>query len=170
MAEFKLDRIRFRWKGAWSSGTAYIKDDIVSYGGYSYVAIQDNQASPPTNTTDWTLINKGISWEGQFDSNAVYKLGDVVSYTSSSYISVDSNHSGVVPGTDNTKWNLLAQGDANAVMTTHGDMIFRNATDVTRLPVGPQGTMLKSNGPGADLSWTHEEDNTWYVAGHGDDT
>ena len=26
--QFKLDRIRFRWKGAWS-GTAYIKDDIV---------------------------------------------------------------------------------------------------------------------------------------------
>ena len=33
MAEFKLDRIRFRWKGAWSSTTAYIKDDVVSYGG-----------------------------------------------------------------------------------------------------------------------------------------
>ena len=39
MAEFKLDRIRFRWKGAWSSGTAYIKDDIVSYGGKVYVCI-----------------------------------------------------------------------------------------------------------------------------------
>ena len=39
MAEFKLDRIRFRWKGAWSSTTAYIKDDVVSYGGKVYVCI-----------------------------------------------------------------------------------------------------------------------------------
>ena len=168
--QWELLSTGFKPMGEYDGNVAYRVGDIVSYGGYSYVAIQDNQASPPTNTADWTLINKGISWEGQFDSNAVYKLGDVVSYAASSYISIDSNHSGIVPGTDNTKWNLLAQGDANAVMTTHGDMIFRDATDVTRLPVGPQGTMLKSNGPGADLSWTHEEDNTWYVAGHGNDT
>ena len=33
MAEFKLGRIRFVWKGAWATGTVYFKDDIVRHGG-----------------------------------------------------------------------------------------------------------------------------------------
>jgi len=29
MAEFKLGRIRFIWKGEWAAGTSYLKDDVV---------------------------------------------------------------------------------------------------------------------------------------------
>ena len=32
MAEFKLGRLRFVWQGQWTTGTAYVKDDIVRYG------------------------------------------------------------------------------------------------------------------------------------------
>ena len=38
MAEFKLGRIRFVWKGAWATGTVYFKDDIVRHGGRTYRA------------------------------------------------------------------------------------------------------------------------------------
>ena len=38
MADFKLGRLKFVWKGAWSGSTAYVKDDIVSYGGNAFVA------------------------------------------------------------------------------------------------------------------------------------
>ena len=37
MSQFKLDRIRFKWKGPWTSATAYVKDDIMEYAGSSYV-------------------------------------------------------------------------------------------------------------------------------------
>jgi hypothetical protein len=37
MADFKLDRIRFKWKNQWSPTTAYIKDEIVEYAGSTYV-------------------------------------------------------------------------------------------------------------------------------------
>ena len=168
--QWELLSTGFKPQGVYNGSTAYKVGDIVSYGGYSYVAIRDNQASDPINTSDWTLISKGISWEGEWDTNIVYKLGDVVSYQSSSYISVDSNHSAIVPGTDASKWEMLAQGDTQSVLTTHGDIIFRDDSDATRLPVGPQGTMLKSNGPDADISWSHQEDKTWYVANHGQDT
>ena len=33
MAEFKLGRIRFVWKGAWFTGNEYFIDDVVRYGG-----------------------------------------------------------------------------------------------------------------------------------------
>ena len=37
MSQFKLDRIRFKWKGPWQTTTAYIADDIVEFAGSSYV-------------------------------------------------------------------------------------------------------------------------------------
>ena len=39
MAEFKLSRIRFNWKGEWTGGTI-IFDDMTNYNGYTYVALR----------------------------------------------------------------------------------------------------------------------------------
>ena len=39
MAEFNIDRIRFRWKNIWAISTVYRKDDIVIYQGKSYVCL-----------------------------------------------------------------------------------------------------------------------------------
>ena len=33
MADFNLDRIRFRWRSDWVALTVYTKDDIVYYNG-----------------------------------------------------------------------------------------------------------------------------------------
>ena len=35
MADFKLSRVRFNWKGAWSGGADYIVDDMIEYNGYT---------------------------------------------------------------------------------------------------------------------------------------
>ena len=40
MADFILGRLKFHFKGDWVTGTAYIKDDVVRYGGNSFVAMQ----------------------------------------------------------------------------------------------------------------------------------
>lgn len=56
------------WLGPWSSATAYVIDDAVSYYGSSYVCIAPNTNSPPAvSTTDFTptanwhmLAQKGI--------------------------------------------------------------------------------------------------------------
>ena len=39
MANFKLDRLKFRWTGNWTATTEYVKDDVVYYAGKSYVAL-----------------------------------------------------------------------------------------------------------------------------------
>ena len=44
MAEFKLGRIRFIWKGTWTTSTIYYKDDIVRNGGNTYVCIKGHTA------------------------------------------------------------------------------------------------------------------------------
>ena len=46
MAEFKIDRIRFRWTGNWQAAKQYIKDDIVAYGGKTFVCSNGHTADP----------------------------------------------------------------------------------------------------------------------------
>ena len=32
MADFRLGRLKFKWRGEWSASTAYVIDDIVKFG------------------------------------------------------------------------------------------------------------------------------------------
>ena len=47
---------QFSPKGEYDPNTAYKALNIVSQNGNSYVAIQDTQGNPPTNTTYWQLL------------------------------------------------------------------------------------------------------------------
>ena len=55
MADFKLDRIRFKWKNQWSPTTAYIKDEIVEYAGSTYVCRVGHTSSASFDTDFGTL-------------------------------------------------------------------------------------------------------------------
>ena len=48
MAEFRLDRFKFNWKGTWRSDVSYTKDDIVHYKGKSFVCLLGH-----TSTSDF---------------------------------------------------------------------------------------------------------------------
>ena len=45
MADFILGRLKFHFKGDWVTATAYIKDDVVRYGGNSFVAMANHTSS-----------------------------------------------------------------------------------------------------------------------------
>ena len=64
MADFKLGRIKFKWRGSWATSTAYLIDDVVKYGGNTYVVIANHTSpanenlfytSPGTYTSYWSL-------------------------------------------------------------------------------------------------------------------
>ncbi|MBJ6801025.1 carbohydrate-binding protein [Geomonas propionica] len=45
------------FKGAWSSATVYAKDDCVSYGGSTYIALQaSTNAQPDVSATSWSVM------------------------------------------------------------------------------------------------------------------
>lgn len=46
----------YTWRSTWSSATAYVPYDTVSYLGSSYVCILANTNQTPTNTTYWNII------------------------------------------------------------------------------------------------------------------
>lgn len=90
MAEFKLGRIKFVWKGAWATSTNYYKDDVVSYGGVSYICTGSHTSSSfDTNLTSyWQKMAGGTDYKGSWVTATLYKQGDVVKYNANSYICI----------------------------------------------------------------------------------
>ena len=59
MATLNLGNIKFNWKGAYSGGTAYVVDDVVSYLGGSYICKLASTGNLPTNGTYWDTLALG---------------------------------------------------------------------------------------------------------------
>jgi len=162
--------------GIYSHGTAYKTGDVVQYGGYVYVANANHTNQYPantdgsTNSSYWDLLVKGFDYQsGAYNGSTTYNIGDVVRYVSTSYVMLKDRQSGVTPGTDGTVWQVLAQGDTGAVLTTRGDIIIQDAAQTTRLPIGTVGSVLTTDG--TDPSWSNAEGaNVIYVANSGDDS
>ena len=120
MAEFKLGRIRFVWKGEWATGTEYYKDDVVSRGGKAYICVIGHNASADFFTdldvvpSKWNLIADGQRWQGDWEANRQYINDDIVRYGGRLYICVNSHES----AEDSTQgleadignWQLFAEG------------------------------------------------------------
>jgi len=165
----------FNALGTYSHGTAYKTGDVVQYGGYSMTAIVDNTSVRPFTTStstvnaNWKKLNEGFTWKGTYSAVTSYLIGEVVEYSSSSYVAIVDIILGVTPGTDAAKWQLIAQGSTTNVLTTRGDIIVRDATQTTRLPIGVAGSVLSTDGE--DVIWSNAEAaNVKYVANSGSDS
>ena len=82
MAEFKLGRIKFVWKDDWSTGITYVKDDVIRYGGKTYICVVGHVSAAAFNTdlnfvpTKWNLMTDGQSWKDVWSTST-----ESVSYT-----------------------------------------------------------------------------------------
>ena len=54
------------------------------------------------------------------------------------------------PDTSPAFWQVIAQGDSTAVLTTQGDILTHNGTQLDRLALGSAGTYLTD---GTDVLW-----------------
>lgn len=101
MADFRLGRLKFNWRGDWQASTAYVIDDIVAFKGNTYVAVVNHtSASDETqwNSTDydiatprWQLHVPGTRMMGAWTANTFYAVNDIVSFGANQYLCV-SNH------------------------------------------------------------------------------
>ena len=140
-SDWKLLTTGFNNTGTWSSSTAYKTGDTVNHGGHYYVAKIDGTGQEPTGTTNsyWDLVVEGLYWRNNWTSSTAYKIGDAVSHGSSSYRAKTNHTSSASNRPDvsgQTDWDLLAEGDSNATLTTRGDILTRDATQRVRLPIG----------------------------------
>ena len=95
--------------GAWSSGTLYQTNDIVSYGGAIYVALRETQADIPSSSpSDWSKLVGGLEYEGTYSGVTAYQQGDIVKYGGTTYVAKQDT-TGNLP-TDVTSWDRLNDG------------------------------------------------------------
>jgi len=120
MAEFKLGRIRFIWKSNWSTSTSYLKDDIIRYGGTTYICLVGHTSSPDfytdlnDSTAKWQTLNSGVEWKDTWEVDTFYKVNDIVKYGGYLYIANTGHTSAATTALgledDQASWDLFAEG------------------------------------------------------------
>ena len=115
MAEFKLGRIRFVWKSDWITSTTYYKDDVISYGGKTFLCVVGHSAAADFYTdlnnipSKWNQFSDGQDWKGDWQDDFTYKVNDIIKYGGLLYIANAGHTSGLTLEADQSKWDLLAE-------------------------------------------------------------
>ena len=139
MAEFKITRFRYTWRGNWSgSSISYIKDDVVYYRGSSWVCVRAHTSDVfdsaqdyiPAGSTSiapgWVKMTEGRQFLGDWTNNTRYDPGVLIYSGGNVYLCVDSHISSANFNSDLADWELFATGSN-----------FRNTwTPATRYRVG----------------------------------
>jgi hypothetical protein len=144
-------------------------------------------SAEPPNTTYWSRLNAGISWQGEWSDDREYLLGDAVRFNSNAFICVlahrsegdDGSTVGAAGGGQvnsrpdqditGTYWNLLNIGTETSVLSVRGDLVFFGGNGPQRLPIGREGTVLRSDGTDPEWIALGEIDHTYFVATTGTD-
>jgi hypothetical protein len=104
-------------------------------------------------------INLGsikFNWKGTYAGGTAYVVDDVVEYNGSSYICILAS-TGNLP-TNATYFEQMSSAgtdgtDLTSTLTTQGDIVYRDASGLARLPAGSANQVLQSGGTGANPSW-----------------
>ena len=132
MATVNLGLIKFRWQGAYAGGTAYVKDDVVSYNGSSYVCILASTGNLPTNTTYWNVMAQGGT---DITSLAGLAQGDILYYNGTDWVRLGAGTNGQVLQTGgagaNPSWGTLSSKVVNVVYATNATQYTATQSYVT---------------------------------------
>jgi hypothetical protein len=182
-----------RFLGDWQDDSTlqdYRVGEVVRYGGYTYLCIQDHQDQTPTNTSYWQRLNTGLRWRGAWVDDVEYLQGDVARYGDNSYVCVlghfsegdDFSTIQTQPGgggaqnsrpdldTTGTYWQVIAIGNEASVLTTKGDLVYYAAGGPARLPIGAEGQFLQvGENQAPEWAYSGVADDIYYVATHGKD-
>ena len=122
----------FQFESSWSAANNYQSGDIVTYGGYTYTAVQNSTSSSPktpsTQASYWKVFTSGLVYSGEWeDTPTTYKIGNVVTLGSYSYVAKADNTASKPPSAD---WGQLSSGIRwNAASnTTYTDIASSNVT------------------------------------------
>jgi hypothetical protein len=110
MAEFKIGRLRFVWRGVWTTGYDYVKDDVIRVGGSSYVCIEGHRSDTTfaSDSDKWERMQEGIQFRGNWAATTIYEINDIVVYGGISYIVTTAHTS--TSTFDPTKFSSVVKG------------------------------------------------------------
>ena len=90
-----------------------------------------------------------FNWKGAYNNSTAYVVDDVVSSGGSSYVCILASQGNAV--SNGTYWNIMSSAGTNgtngtdltSTLTTRGDIVYKGASALTRLPKGTAGYYLK---------------------------
>jgi hypothetical protein len=162
MADFVLGRLKFKWRGDWSTSTAYLIDDIVKYGGNTYVAVTNHTSSAATanfytdlnSNSYWELHTEGLFFKGDWAGSTFYKLNDLVKYGAYQYRCI-LQHTSASDFAIGSNWQVYSEGlqweDTYNASTTYQDGDVVNYGGYTYVYVN--STPSAGNTPTDDSYW-----------------
>ena len=108
MAEFRINRFRYNWRGNWASATAYKRDDVVLRTGnlYSCDAAHTSGIFSADQSTYWSVMSESSAYRGTWSNSVVYALNDIVTYGGQVYKCTVSHTSSSTFSANNDKWTL----------------------------------------------------------------
>jgi alpha-tubulin suppressor-like RCC1 family protein len=123
-----IGKLMFYNRGQYGAGTAYSRDDIVIYGGNTYICMTPVgttvTAQPPLisnnsgrlNANFWDVFQEGMSFRGTWTNTTVYYPGDIVNFGLDSYI-CRRQHTSSTYNKDPfynpyNEWDELVKGDS----------------------------------------------------------
>ena len=120
MAEFKLGRLKFVWKGTWATATAYVKDDVVRYGNSTYICTIGHTSAASINTdinvspSRWNKMSEGQTWRGDWTTSTAFYAGEIVKYGGNLY-TCSTGHTSAATASlgleqNSADWNLYLTG------------------------------------------------------------
>lgn len=146
MAEFKISRIRYTWRNEWTNGTVYNRDDVVGYGGSSWVCFRQHTATAfaadqtflaNPNDTDptpaWRKMTDGYAFRNDWLPSTLYNPGDIVINGGNLYLCITSY----------TSDSTFDSGIANWALYSVGNSFKQDWTQNTRYGIGD---VVKYNG------------------------
>ena len=103
-------------------------------------------------------INLGaikFNWKGAYNNSTAYAVDDVVSSGGNSYVCIQASQGNAV-GNATAYWNIMSLAgtngsngsngtDVGTVITTQGDILYRDGSGLQRLPKGTAGQVLQMN-------------------------
>ena len=122
MSEFKIQRLSYTWKGEWTPGEEYQRDDVVSLNGKSYVCLEGHtadsnflndlnailpQSDPPQIIPRWVLMTNARSFQGTWETGTEYNLSELVYYKGSIFLCIAAHIAGVF-SQDRNNWTIFA--------------------------------------------------------------
>ena len=151
MAAIDLGRLRFYHQGAYSGATTYEINDVVSYGGKSYVYINTTNAAGnlPTDNTYWRVMSEGQDYKGAWSTAIAYVVDDIVQRGGSTYICLVA-HTSDTFATDlaANKWESFVRGIRNRGSWASSTAYLKDDVVYNGIDYSIATTDFTSNSPG----------------------
>ena len=124
MAEFRISRIRYTWRNAWSTTTVYNRDDVIRYGGSTWICQRQHTASTfaadqaylanagdSQPTPAWLKMTDGYAWRSGWTQPTLYNSGDIALYGGVIYLCVTSHTSQSTFDANIANWAVYLSAD-----------------------------------------------------------